>query len=41
MKSLLVFYGKKILEKVEIFNKISFSRFGTSFQFDDNYNVSK
>ena len=27
--------------KIEIFNKISFFRFVTSFQFDDNCNVSK
>ena len=43
MKSALVLYGKKILKKlkIEVFNKILFFRFVTSFQFDDNCNVSK
>ena len=43
MKCPLVLYGKKIIKKlkIEIFIKISFFRFVTSFQVDDNSNVSK
>ena len=43
MKFPLVLYGKEMLKKLktEIFNKISFFRFVTSFQFEGNCNVSK
>ena len=44
MKSPLVLCGEKILKKelkTEIFNKILFFRFVTSFQFDDNCSASK